>query len=107
LESYKPFINDFFRYSGEIFDFDDHVFKQKFKSESEVRALQMRRSTENEYKLTEKHIRMSEGNGANLSPSRIERILKKLPPFSTDVIDLDDIESFQQKGTLGWTFLAN
>ena len=54
----------------------------------------MRRSTQNEYKITEKYLKQMEGEAANLSPERIERILKKLPPFSTDTIDSDDIDAF-------------
>jgi len=56
--------------------------------------MQMRRSTENEYRITEKHLKQMEGEEANLSPERIERILKKLPPFSTDTVDSDDIDAF-------------
>ena len=55
----------------------------------------MRRSTENEYRLTEKYLKSKEGDSADLSPTRINNLLKKVPPFSTDVIDLDDIEDFQ------------
>ena len=27
LDSYKPFINEFYKYSGDIFDFDSSVFQ--------------------------------------------------------------------------------
>ena len=37
---------------------------------------------------------MMEGQDADVSPERVQRIIKKLPPFATDVIDLDDVESF-------------
>jgi len=58
-------------------------------------ASKMRRSTENEYGITEKHLRVMEGTLADVSPERVQRILKKLPPFvATDVVDLNDVADF-------------
>ena len=34
-------------------------------------------------------------------------VRKKLPPFATDVVDLNDVDSFNQKGNIGWRYLAN
>ena len=106
LDSYKPFINDFHKFSGDIFDFDTNIFQEKFKDPAEVIANKLRRSTESEYAITEKYLRMMEGDTSNLSPERIHRILKKLPTFANDTIDADDIETFSGKGIKGWSFLA-
>ena len=32
--------------------------------------------------------------------------MKKFPPFLADCIPEEDIEKFQKKGTLGWTYLT-
>ena len=71
LESYKPFIQDFHKYSGELFDFEQNIFPQKFKDPQDVMESKMRRSIKNEYDITEKHLKISEGQEADVSPERV------------------------------------
>lgn len=67
--------------------------------------MKLRRSLENEYNLTTKELCRKQNTGS-ISPERIRRILNKLPPFPTDVIPGEDIDSFQKKGLIGWNYLT-
>jgi hypothetical protein len=53
--------------------------------------MKLRRSLENEYNLTSKELARHSGS---ISPEKIKKILQKLPPFPTDSIPIEDIESF-------------
>ena len=67
----------------------------------------MRRSTQQEYQRTQKRLIQEEGAAVNLSPERINSILKKFPPFVSDAIPEEDIDTFQKKGEIGWNFLTH
>ena len=81
LENYDKYISDFHRFSSDIFDHSDHIFPPKRLEPAEVLRLKMFRSSANEYKITENFLKMTEGEKANLSPDRINKILKRLPDF--------------------------
>ena len=65
----------------------------------------LRRSLKNEYKLAEKDLKF-QGVGAP-SPERINKLLKKYPPFQQDNVLEEDITSFQKKGIIGWNFITH
>ena len=55
LNEYNPFLNEFQKYSANLFDFgDNNIFKPKEKTNDEILKEKLQRSTQNEYKLTEK-----------------------------------------------------
>jgi hypothetical protein len=67
--------------------------------------MKLRRSLENEYNLTSKELARNQ-DARSISPERINKILNKLPPFPTDMIPEEDIESFSKKGFIGWNYLT-
>lgn len=67
--------------------------------------MKLRRSLENEYNLTSKELARTDSR--SISPVRIQKILNKLPPFPTDMITGEHIESFSKKGFIGWNYLTN
>jgi len=81
LHNYDKYISDFHRFSSEIFDHSDHIFPPKRIEPAEVLRLKMFRSEANEYAITKNYLKLSEGEKANLSPDRINKILKYLPDF--------------------------
>lgn len=105
-------MKDFYRYSDEIFQFDSGVFPLRVRQQTDSIDSELRRtanlSLSNEYIRTEsmlKNQNIAAGKGANVSPTRITNILKKLPPFASDLIDQDDIDRSNDKGRMGWTFM--
>jgi cysteinyl-tRNA synthetase len=89
LEDYKPFIHEFQRFSGDIFDFDNNIFQMK-KSDNEA-VSKLKRSTANEYKNQIENLKVKEGETTDVSPDRINRILKKMPPFIADNLSVEQI----------------
>jgi len=45
-------------------------------------------------------------NKIDVSPERINRLLKHLPPFRHDVVTPDDIDRFDRKGKIGWSYVT-
>ena len=105
LNTYKPFMQEFYRFSGDMFDFESNIFQAKKKDPTQILEDKMRRSLKNEYKLAEKDLKILEGGAP--SPERINKLLKKYPPFQQDNIPEEDIISFSKKGLIGWNFLTN
>lgn len=66
----------------------------------------MRRSTKEEYQRIREDIRVHGGTAADMSPERINRMLKKLPPFKHDEIPEEDLDYFSQKSEIGWSYLT-
>ena len=81
LDNYDKYINDFHRFSSDMFEHGDSIFPPKKVDPLELERAKLTRSAANEYKITENFIKMTEGDKANLSPERINRVLKYLPPF--------------------------
>ena len=101
-------MKDFYRYSDEIFQFDSGVFPLKVRQQTDSIDSELRRTAKNEYIRTEsmlKNQNIAAGKGANVSPTRITNILKKLPPFASDKVQQDDIDRSNDKGRMGWTFM--
>ena len=44
---------------------------------------------------------------AGISPERINKMVKKLPPFRHDEYPEEDLEYFQQKSDIGWNYLTS
>lgn len=105
LSTYKPFMQEFYKFSGDMFDFESNIFQQKKKDPTQLLEANLRRSLKNEYRLVEKDHKFQE-NGAP-SPERINKLLKKYPPFQQDNVLEEDIMSFQKKGEIGWNFITN
>lgn len=105
LNNYKPFMNEFQKYSSNLFDFGDtNIFKPKEKPNEEILKDRLKRSTKNEYELIQKHFRLKAAE--DLSPERLEQMMKKYPPFEADAIPEDQIDTFQTKGEQGWCYLT-
>lgn len=86
LNNYNPFLNEFQKYSSNLFDFgDNNIFKPKEKSHEEIQKERLMRSTQNEYNKTAKQLRMKLKD-EEISPERVEQIMKKYPPFKADAI---------------------
>ena len=92
LETYKPFMNDFHRFLGELFDFENNIFQTKKTDMDSVSRL--KRCSKNEYKYQESALKVKEGDNTDLSPERINKILKKMPPFKADNLSDDFIKRF-------------
>ena len=54
LKTYKPFIKEFYRNSGHMFEFDDNIFKGVIKDQNEVAEEKLKRSLKNEYRSVSK-----------------------------------------------------
>lgn len=61
------------------------------------------RSTQQEAKKAEKKLLEAHRPA---SPKKIEKIIKKLPPFISDNIRPEDILMFQEKGNIGWGYMT-
>lgn len=48
LNGYKQYIGEFYRFSGDLFEFDSNIFQNKKRDPSEVLEMKMRRSLHNE-----------------------------------------------------------
>ena len=83
LETYDPHIHEFYMKASHLFQFDKHIFKKQVKDPFEVYEDAMSRSYDNEYKITRNYLKSQYGsrNQKKVSPERIQRILKYLPPF--------------------------
>ena len=86
LDTYKQYMNEFYKFSGDLFEFDHTIFQKKVRDPQEVIENRLRRSSANEYELTEKQLTRDAANKGSSSPERILGILKKLPPFEGDNI---------------------
>lgn len=106
LKTYKPFIKEFYRYSGDMFEFDDNIFKGVVKDPIEVAEEKLKRSLKNEQRHVSNDPKLAKEGESGPSPERINNIMKKLPPFINDNIPADDITQFQKKGLIGWGFLT-
>lgn len=94
LSKYNPFLHEFQKYSSSLFDFgDNNIFKPKEKTNDEILKEKLSRSTRNEYQLTEKQLQAM-NKGSEISPEKIDLIMKKFPPFKGDAIPADEIENF-------------
>ena len=88
LDTYKQYMHEFYKFSGDLFEFDHTIFQSKVRDPQEILDNKLRRSSLNEYELTEKQLaRKGDGGtrGAS-SPEMVRNILKKLPPFEGDII---------------------
>tara|TARA_B110000305_G_C19357416_1_gene597619 strand:+ start:417 stop:743 length:327 start_codon:yes stop_codon:yes gene_type:complete len=92
LNTYKPFMQEFYKFSGDMFDFESNIFQAKKKDPTQVKEDTLRRSLKNEYRLAEKELKIAEGGAP--SPERINKLLKQYPPFALDNIPDEDITSF-------------
>ena len=79
LNTYKPFMQEFYKFSGDMFDFESNIFQAKKKDPTQMLEANLRRSLKNEYRLAEKDLKFQEGGAP--SPERINKLLKKYPPF--------------------------
>jgi hypothetical protein len=91
LDTYKQYMHEFYKFSGDLFEFDHTIFQTKVRDPLEILDNKLRRSSLNEYELTEKQLsRKTAGDAGNSrgasSPERVRSILKKLPPFEGDII---------------------
>ena len=94
LKTYKPFIKEFYRNSGHMFEFDDNIFKGVIKDQNEVAEEKLKRSLKNEYRSVSKDPKLGKDGLSGPSPERIQNIMKKLPPFINDNIPEDHITTF-------------
>ena len=106
LDVYDKHITDFQRYSGEIFEHDDNIFPPMKVDPVDAAQAKLQRSLANEYQIIEKFLKGIEGENANITPNRINKLLKYLPPFQRDTVPQANIDAFTDRGALGWTFLA-
>ena len=81
------------------------MFPAKQRDPEEARRSRLQRTTANEYAITENFLKGEDGE-APVSPERIHRMLKALPPFKSDDIPQADIDDFQKKGLMGWNYLT-
>lgn len=107
LDTYKPFIKDFHHFSNGFYQYESNIFQPMVKDSSEVLKAQLQRSEEKEFSIVVNNIKQKEGKAADLSPLRMQKILKRLPPFQNDTIPEIEIEEFQKKGSLGWSYLTS
>lgn len=71
LEKYEPFMNEFQKYSSNLFDFgDNNIFGVQAKTQEEITKAKLKLSTKQEYEKTEKMLRMK--GEAEVSPERVE-----------------------------------
>lgn len=67
--------------------------------------MKLRRSLENEKDLATRELSRKQ-DIRSISPEKVRNMMNKLPPFPSDCIPTDDIDSFQKKGTIGWNYLT-
>ena len=73
LNTYKPFMQEFYKFSGDMFEFESNIFQAKKKDPTQVKEDTLRRSLKNEYRLAEKELKIAEGGAP--SPERINKLL--------------------------------
>ena len=56
LDTYKPFMHEFQKFSGDIFDFENNIFQTKKTEKEPVNRL--KRSTQNEYKFQQDFLKV-------------------------------------------------
>lgn len=72
LSNYNPFLNEFHKYSANLFDFgENNIFKPKEKTTDEILKEKQQRSTKNEYRKTETKLKMK-FQDEQFSPERVE-----------------------------------
>ena len=54
LDTYKQYMDQFYKFSGDLFEFDHTIFQAKKRDNQEIQENKLRRSHVNEYELTEK-----------------------------------------------------
>ena len=69
-------------FSVDLFDFGEGIFSKKVMDEER----NQKRSTSEEYYKTKEQIISKGGFEADASPERINKIIRKLPPFEADDI---------------------
>lgn len=107
LKTYKRYIKEFYRYSGDLFEFDDNIFKGVVRDPSEVAEEKLKRSFKNEIRHISNDPKLAKEGESGPSPERINNEMKKLPPFVNDNIPEKDIDKFNEKGLIGWGFLTH
>ena len=56
LDTYKQYMHEFYKFSGDLFEFDHTIFQSKVRDPQEILDNKLRRSSLNEYELTEKQL---------------------------------------------------
>lgn len=49
-------MHEFYKFSGDLFEFDHTIFQKKVRDPQEILESKLRRSSANEYELTEKQL---------------------------------------------------
>ena len=49
LDTYKQYMDEFYKFSGDLFEFDHTIFQSKKRDPQEVQDSKLRRSQANEY----------------------------------------------------------
>ena len=96
LDEYSPYVHEFTQFSQHIFTAQT-VFSKVIDNSDSFRT------TQKEYKATTKRLLKA---GKDASPSRVNEIIKKLPPFQNENISREDISTFQNKAGQGWLHMT-
>ena len=118
LDSYKPYLRDFASYAQNENLFEvENVFSGRKKEMAQQKAygnigkfFRLKVTSPDFIKHIKEQESMITGKAAaaiKVSPQKLIRFEKEMPPDANDIISEDEIKTFTEVGQVGWKYLSD